>query len=421
MYKLNQYIKNFLLVSLVGLLSCNSEEANRPPIVSTTKYLVALEANPIGLEAPVDYLVELSSIQDLSNGIIDAENKGKPQIGWRFFYQSSNVLYTAGYSDDVTCISYAINENKVLAEKAKFTFNKTLDTYANTEDNKLIAVQLSYSGFEKKRFHIVNNETGKIERIVEHEIDIDRGDGTPSNPGSIPWITGMVQRNNKLFISYHKWTADGSYKTPDTDQAYVAIFSYPEFTLEKIITDNRTSPIGTNGHTTGIIKTENNDIYSFSSSALSAGYTAASKPSGILKIKNNATEFDVDYFFDVENAPNGGKIFWMDYLGNGKAIARIIIDDSVKDDHWEAYTKLDVVKLVIIDLDAKTVTDVQGVPNPHGQRYTSPVFKENNKAFISVSNDQETRIYIVDSNTASATKGAKVNGKSLKGIFKLTQ
>ena len=70
-------------------------------------------------------------------------------------------------------------------------------------------------------------------------------------------------------------------------------------------------------------------FYSFSTSALSAGFTAATKPSGILRIKNGATEFDKDYFFDVENAPNGGKLFWMDYLGNGKAIARIILDDTV--------------------------------------------------------------------------------------------
>ena len=53
------------------------------------------------------------------------------------------------------------------------------------------------------------------------------------NPGSIPWVTGMVLRDGKLFVSYHKWMADGSYVTPDVDRAYVAVFKYPEFELEK--------------------------------------------------------------------------------------------------------------------------------------------------------------------------------------------
>lgn len=420
MNTLNYIKKTFLLALSIGMISCGSDKED---VISQsqTKYVVAFQANPVGEEAAVDYVLELPSIDALTSGTINVENKGIPQTGWRFFHQAGKTLYTAGYSQDVTCNSYAINNEGVLAEKAAFTFNSTLDTYTETEDNKLIAVELSYSGLGKKRFHIVNNETGKVERIVEHEIDITTGDASRNDPGSIPWITGMVQQNNKLFVAYHKWSADGNYQTPDTDRAYVAIFSYPEFELEKIIYDSRTSPIGTNGHTTGIVQTENNDIYSFSSSALSAGFTSASKPSGILRIKQGTTEFDADYFFDVENATNGGKIFWMDYIGNGKAIARILIDDMVGANEWGAYLRNDVVKLAIIDLDAKTVTDVQGAPNPHGQRYTAPVFVENNKVYLSISDATETRVYIIDPSNATAQKGAKVEGQSLKGIFKLTR
>ena len=81
-----------------------------------------------------------------------------------------------------------------------------------------------------------------------------------------------------------------------------------KFELDKIIYDERTSPIGVNGHSTGIEQTENGDIYSFSTSALSAGFTLATKPSGILRIKNGETEFDQDYFFNVEEATNGGSL-----------------------------------------------------------------------------------------------------------------
>jgi len=72
----------------------------------------------------------------------------------------------------------------------------------------------------------------------------------------------------------------------------------------------------------------------------------------------------------------------------------------------------------VIDLVNQTVTDVAGIP-AHGHRYTSPMFVEDGKAYISSSTDTETYVYIVDPETATATKGAKVLGLGLKGIFKI--
>ncbi|OEJ98574.1 hypothetical protein A8C32_05055 [Flavivirga aquatica] len=419
-----QTIKNIILLIAISIVtfSCSSDDDSGANGSGSkgAKYVVGFEAFPVGQAAPVDYILELPSLQSLTTGEISVEGQGVPLKGWRFFHNVGNTVFTAGYSDDDKCIAYGLNENGELAEKANFEFQSTLDNYAAIDDKTLLAVELTYGGLSDKRFHIVNAETGVLERIVEHPIDIDKGSGTAADPGSIPWVTGMVLRDGKLFVSYHKWLADGSYVTPDVDRAYVAVFKYPEFELEKIIEDSRTSPIGVNGHSTGIEKTENGDIYSFSTSALSAGFTAATKPSGILRIKNDETEFDPSYFFDIEAATNGGKLFWMDYIGNGKAIARIIIDDTNGAGDWGAFFKKDVFKMVVIDLVNKTVTDVAGVPT-HGHRYTSPMFVEGGKAYISSSTDTETHIYIVDPETATATKGAKVLGLGLKGIFKVSQ
>ena len=406
----------FFLVLSIALISCSENNAPTVEIKSKTKYVLAFEANPVGKEAAIDYVLEIPSINDLMTGEINVKGKGIPQTGWRFFHQTRNTLFTAGYSKDVTCRSYLIDPDGVLKEKTSFTFDKTLDSYTSTEDGKMIAVELTFKGLGKKRFHIADAKTGKVERIIEHEIDIDKGDGTTANPGSIPRVTGMAQKGNKLFVAYSKWSVNGTYVTPDTGRAYVAIFSYPEFKLEKIIYDDRTSPIGVNGNSTGIVKDESNNIFSYSSSALTAGFTSATKPSGILKIKNNTTEFDKNYFFDVENATNGGKVFWMSYIGNGKAIARILTNDTSK--AWGAFSE-HVLRMVILDLDNKTVTNVSGIPNPHQQNYTAPVFVENGKAYVSVTDKTETRIYKVNPENATSEKGAKIDGKSLKGIFKL--
>ncbi len=409
-----------LAISMV-VISCNSDDENivdNPDPTSVSKYVVGFQALPVGDAAPVDYILELPSLESLTTGEISVEGKGTPLKGWRFFHSVKNTVFTAGYSDDDTCIAYSLDDEGELVEKANFAFQSTLDNYAAIDDNTLLAVELTYSGLSDKRFHIINAETGKLEKIVEHPIDIDKGDGTSREPGMIPWVTGMVLRDGKLFVSYHKWMADGSYITPDVDRAYVAVFDYPEFKLEKIIEDPRTSPIGVNGHSTGIEQTEDGDIYSFSTSALSAGFTTATKPSGILRIKKGTTEFDSEYFFNVEEAPNGGKLFWMDYLGKGKAIARIIVDDTVGP--WGVFKETgSFFRLVVIDLEKKTITNVEGMPL-HASRYTSPMYVEDGKAYISSFAGTETHVYIVDPESATATKGAKVQGLALKGIFKVS-
>ena len=387
-----------LIVISIILFSCGSDDDPGVVIPGTptadSKIVVGFEAFPVGDAEPVDYILELPSVESLTTGEISVEGQGTPLDGWRFFHGAGNSVFTAGYAIDDQCIAYQLDDNGDLTAKANFEFQSTLDNYAAIDDNTLLAVELTYGGLADKRFHVINAETGLLERIIEHPIEIDMGDGTAENPGSIPWVTGMVLRDGQLFVSYHKWTADGNFITPDVDRAYVAVYTYPDFELQKIIEDDRTSPIGVNGHSTGIEATENGDIYSFSTSALSAGFTAATKPSGILRINNGDTEFDENYFFNIEEATNGGKLFWMDYIGNGKAIARIILDDTKGAFEWGAFFLKDVFKLVVIDLENQTVTDVIGVPT-HGHRYTSPMFVEDGKAYISCSTDTETNICLL--------------------------
>ena len=147
-----------------------------------------------------------------------------------------------------------------------------------------------------------------------------------------------------------------------------------------------------------------------------AGFApASSKPSGILRIRAGSTAFDPDYFFDIEAATGGGKIFWFDHIGGNKAIARILTDDS--GGLWTAYGR-DVFnqKLVIIDLAAQTVTDVANVPL-HAKRYSSPVTVKDGKVYVSIETASEAYVYQVDIDAATATRGAKINGKTIKGFY----
>jgi hypothetical protein len=419
-------ILNWMLsASLIFLASCSKDdhESSSTEAVASTKYIVALQGNSVDGAEEVDYLLEYSDLSSLTSGTISAEGQGIEQLGWRYFYSVNNTVFSAGYYDDDKCTAYKLDDYGDLVEKSNFTFSSTLNAFSDLDGETMLGVELSYGGYDDKTFYIVDADSGLVTDIKYSAIDTQIGDGTESDPGATPWVTGMILRDGKLYVSYHKWDGIFYYTTPDTDRAYVAVFSYPDFELEKIIEDDRTSPIGINGHSSGIIKTEDDDIYSYSSSSLSSGFTSATKPSGVLKIADGETEFDEDYFFDVENATNGGKIFWMDYVGDGKALARIIVDDTNGIYAWGAFLNNEVVRLVVLDLENKTVTSVSGIDN-HYSRYVSKLYVEDGLAYLGATEGaegaEETSIFVVDVTTATATKGATVDGTSIKGIFKIS-
>ena len=148
-----------------------------------------------------------------------------------------------------------------------------------------------------------------------------------------------------------------------------------------------------------------------------AGFAPKStKPSGILKINAGEEEFDADYFLNIQEE-TGGNIFWFDYIGNNKAVARILMDDN---GGWYTAFGRDFFnqKLVIIDLVTQTITDVADVPL-HAKRYTSPLLIDDGKAYLSIETADEAAVYTLDVATGTATKGATIDGKTIKGFFRL--
>ncbi|MEM8526991.1 MAG: DUF4374 domain-containing protein [Bacteroidota bacterium] len=351
---------------------------------------------------------------DIMSGEIDATGEGIEQTGWRFYYPVGETLFASGYSEDNQCAGYAHDGEGNVVKIGEFIFENALEMFGSADDNEtFLAMEIPRAGFTDRRLHFIDVNTAQVRKIVGTSIFEDRTDSL------IAWPTALTVRDGKLFIPFQKLDAKGFFSTPQANEAFVAVYDYPNVGTEpiKIISDDRTSNIGVNGATTGLIETDNGDLYSFSCGAEMAGFApAATKPSGILKIPSGSTDFDANYFFDIE-AATGGKIFWFDHVGGGKALARIITDDI--GGAWSAYGR-DVFnqKLVILDLEAQTVTDVVNVPL-HAKRYSSPVLVEGDKAYVSIETANEAFVYEIDIPSATGTQGAKINGKTVKGFYRL--
>lgn len=395
-----------ILLLTTFIISCSQDDIEPELPSEEEKYTVAIQVMGSNDEA-ADYLVQTD---ELTEGSITSEGQGVEQTGWRYFTQVNKTVFSIGYYADNNAIAYELNNEGNLIERGRFVFEKTLDVLAPADDNTLLAMEVPRAGVNNRVLHIIDVDNVSIQRKVETEIYKPAGDSL------VKWPTGMVVKGDKLFISFYPISPSGNFTTPNVDTAQVAVFSYPEIEFQKVLSDTRTSPVGIYGNATGIIESDNGDLYTFSSSSLAAGFTKETKPSGILRIKSGATEFDPNYFLNIEEVTGGGKIVYFAPVGNGKAVARIVTDDSTL---WGAFSVINpICKLVIIDLEAATVTDVSGVPL-HGGQYATPSLVENGKVYLNITTATDAHIYEIDPETATSVKGAEVQGLEAKGIFNL--
>jgi hypothetical protein len=412
------------LIATLTLTACGSSDDNNideQPVVIVDP--VFDEAGPFTFflqttgDVEPEYLI---TQEEISVASLSADGTGFEQQGWNFVYNVGNTVFISGY-ENFEALSYKVDTNGDVAPLASFVFDSALEMFGAVDESVLLASDQSRDGAHTARtLYTVDAETGLVTDKINYTI-FDDDTGTPGE-GSVAWASGLVVRDNLLYVPFHKLDDQGFFSTPDPDNAYVAIYDYPladGAAPNKIISDNRASNIGVNGQTSSMVTAENGDLYTMSSGALSAGFSPASTlPSAILRINSGETEFDADYYFNVEDAPNGGKLFWYDYVGDNKVIARIITDEEGAA-VWEAYGKtLITQKLVIIDLVNQTVTDVAGVPL-HSKQYTGPIEVIDGTVYVSIENAETAFVYEVDIDSSTAVVGAEIEGKSIKGFYDL--
>ncbi len=350
----------------------------------------------------------------VDNFVIDEVSpigKGIQQPGGirRLYSQIGKTIISSSYGEGGTVIGYRMVNGK-LTEIGEIAPESAYRFLGRADDTTLIAIEGSKQGLEERVFNVINTENMAITRKVSTRIE------EISSENLISWPSGMIIRGDKLFLSYFLVTND-NFTTPKSNEARVAIYNYPELTLDKIIRDNRAADIGVYGNFNGLITTENEDMYTYSSSSYASGYSPAPiLKSSILRIKNNETDFDADYYFDFEAISGGNKINFMHYAGNNKAIVRMVTDDSGL---WATYaptTDNPVCKIAVVDLIAKTVTEVTEIPL-HGGQWATPAVNSEGKVYMNISDSLGAYIYEIDPVTATAVKSPRTISTQVRGLF----
>ena len=399
-----------VMAAVATLTACKKNDESK----NITKGEFILTVTPVASTGVADYLV---NVPTLDSGAVTTQGNGQEQDGTYRYYLTHNnkffsMLYGQGNPGAVTAYR---NVNGRLNKITNFQ-TETVQAFAAVNNDVLLTKvprKINADGATLYTYYQVSTNTLQIEK--EGTLDAM----APANNGEIAHFSWLQQVGNKVFAPFFP-IKNNNFDSDFHDQAWIAVYSYPDMTLEKTIKDDRTSFIG-KYFTNGLDVVENGDVYAFSGSLSttsdlvnekSVKRFTDTKPAAITRIKSGTTVFD-DYYFDVEVASGNYYITNWIYVGNNKFVAHI----QPKAEKG-AYTT--GKELAIVDVLAKTVTKVTGLPGKAeinsltSNNYTP---KDGKTAYIGVNlTNGLGYVYKINATAATATQGLKVSGGNITAV-----
>lgn len=409
--------KNFLrAASLAAItflaISCSKDHDDNPDANADP----AAYALGVGITAngtTTNYVVKAPNLRE---GTISLENNGLTLAGYRDYTSAGNTIFALGGFEEANVNAVTQDASGKLEVSGNAVLQRPVDGLIPVDDNQMLGIEYpTIKEGDQAMFYVIDINTQNINKKF----------ALPLTPliegGDHPVYSGAVLRDDKLFVSNLHFDASSS--TKHTDKNYVAIYSYPEIKLEKLITDTRTGPTGAWETKNGLFLDEQGDIYSMSSSNISNGYSQSTKPGGFLRIKKGEEKFDSSYFFETDKL--GGKISHIKYIGDGLVFAAIsTLTNQTADDRWGDKA----LKLSIIDVYNQTITDIKEegesdinslIHNGVGGR-SFPVLVENGTVYYPITKeDGSTFIYAIDVANKTAKQGAEIQATFVGGVFKM--
>jgi len=377
--------------------------------LTKSKYVFVYTAGSSGVTGT--YII---SADDVSQGSVSSTNNGVETDAYSFIVQN-NKVFAQAYTDQGPVTPFGLSADGKITNAGNVVTTFRTGVYGTVNDDAWIG------GGDPRR-----NGVGELFRFDAKNLLLAGRSTTDlkaiTQTGANAVWTGLFQVDSKIYMPYYKFTPPASATAPFTqgvygslDSTWIAVFSYPEMKYEKTIADDRTGYVGNWFSMQGLKQIENGDVYTWSTAPEINGIKSK-KPSGIVRIKKGTEVFDKSYFFNMEEVA-GAKIARGAYIANGKFLMALYAGATTGDIQGGR------VKMAIVDVNAKSVTYVSGVPE-HNQ----PLFKlntyyeEDGKTIDYVFKDDngQNYVYVINAETATAKKGLYLEGATdITSISKL--
>jgi hypothetical protein len=395
------------IVTLALLFQACDKNHDDASVQEEEKGQFVIAVSPIASTGVADYLL---TTQYLDTGSITTAGNGVEQDGTYRYYVTHNnkffsMLYGQGNPGAVT--AYGLDATGKLNKLTNFQ-TETVQAFAPIDNDILMfKIPRSQTGGNNALWYRVSTDQLLIAAEGQSDIVAMAGNGERAH------FTWIKQAGNKVYAPYMsiKGCCSDGFGTAYPDSAWIAVYSYPEMTLEKVIRDDRTSYIG-RYFTDGLEVVENGDVYAFSSAvATDGGVYTSTRPSAITRLKSGVTEFDPGYFFDIEAASSGFYLTNKLYVGNGLFILSMAEEKG-------AYVT--GKQFAVVNVNTKSFTWITGTPDPANiTSVTSNSYAPNDgkTGYIGITqNDGSSIVYKFDASTATAVKGLQVQGGTITAI-----
>ncbi|MES2627771.1 MAG: T9SS type A sorting domain-containing protein [Bacteroidota bacterium] len=337
-------------------------------------------------------------------------NAGATEIaGLNYLHTWKGAVYVTN-GEQARVDKYTVGSNGALTKSG------TLVYPAGSTKDKLVtllfvseteAYTYAYGGLILYRF---NPSTMK----ADGQIDLSSLRNTSFNTTT---FTSMIKRDDLLYIGVAHFSGFTSVTGPN--QAQLAIVNVKENNLVKSIVDQRTLTLGYgNSNVNAFIMDENNDIYVSSSPTYQN--SGATKPTGVLRIKNGETEFDASYFFDLYTLMGNRANLGLNYYKNGKAYSTSLYKEKINPlDPFSGATD-PIYRYWSIDLAAKTGKEISDLPftKAYVSSWMQPI--DGGKFILPIGVANSDAIWTLDPETNTASKRFSVIGQCF-GVFPVSR
>ncbi|MCI7309702.1 MAG: DUF4374 domain-containing protein [Prevotella sp.] len=402
------YMASWLMLCVAMIFTACNDETLADSEQPNAPYVMTL-----GITSGNTTTYYVVTTNDLMNGNINAIGKGIEQNGYRDYTQGGKTIFSIGGLGTKGVYGLQRGTDGLLMEKGEYVYNNSMDDLVEVDNQTMLSVELPARG--------TKNGFLTFRRIGIEQLDIQQSITTtplaPLDSLAWPFITGVAKSGNRVYITYMPMNHQ-TFATEFTDTTYVAVYSYPDMTFQKLMKDTRFGPAGSWSAYNGLLKTENGDLYVMSNSSISNGYSQATKQAGFLKIPAGTTEFDAQYTYHFEQQTGGLKPAHIKYVGNGLVYAEVsTIVPQTAANRW-GDKQLDSY---IIDLYNQRATKINEIPTHDGsggRRFVALV--EGSYVYTTITTADGTYVYRINTATATAERGAKVSTTFVGGLFKLS-
>lgn len=415
----------YVAAALSLFCSCNNENTGEEPQtgpdpVVTPKDSAFILTGRKSVYAGTDILYTSSTLDE---GVLVTEGTGVEQDGSSRNYVVNNNLFFSllfNQSQAGAVTGYVMNKEKQLEKKTDFQ-TETMTAYGNVGDEVLLIKNAWQPEEEYTQWYRLDSKTQRI--VGQGEINAEKLVGN----GEKAFFTDIEKVGDKVFAAFWSVESGKTFMTENSDVTYIAVYSYPEMKLEKVIEDTRTGGIGAY-FTDGMNTDEKGDLYVLGTKLNwdKTGAYSTKTPVAFTKIKKGETVYDKSYFFNLTNALDGQYVWRKQYLGKGNFLLSVCPQAFAYATIYYA-NFMGGLTFAIANVYDSTIKWVTGLPEASTIQYTTGDYGYSDldgTGYIGIyyteGNAGKSTVYKIDAATGTATPGISTDGKAaITGIFKV--